>query len=268
MTEIVASGRRAGGVRADGELVSARRAVLADVDAPSLYLHLIPRELVPASLRGRIERFEWDWSTVKLDWTLDGPIPWASPEVARAPTVHVAESLEELAISTAHAAAGFLPEKPFLILGQYSMADAGRCPGGREVAWAYTRVPRRPHGDAAGELSGRWREGEAERFAERIERRIEELAPGFQSLVRGRRLLMPDDLERLDSNLVGGALNGGTAQLHQQLIFRPLPGLGRPETPLRGLYLASSSAHPGGGVHGGPGAIAARAALRAGHLRR
>ncbi len=262
VSAILTRGRRADGVAVEGEELTARRAVLADVDAPSLYLKLLPRSLVPGEVLRRIERFEWDWATVKLDWTLNGPVPWSAPDARRAPAVHVADSLEELTLTSAQSAAGLLPGKPFLIVGQYALADPTRCPAGREVAWAYTRVPRRAHGDAAGELSGSWRDGEAERFADRMEQRIEDLAPGFRSLVRGRRLLMPDDLERLDSNLAGGALNGGTAQLHQQLVFRPIPGLGRPETPFRRLYLCSASAHPGGGVHGGPGAIAARAAVR------
>src|SRR5439155_2790006 len=92
---------------------------------------------------------------------------------------------------------------------------------------------------------------------------IEALAPGFRSLIRGRPVFTPVTFERANRNLVGGALNGGTAQLHQQLVFRPLPGLARPETPVAGLYLGSASAHPGGGVHGGPGANAAAAALAA-----
>jgi phytoene dehydrogenase-like protein len=262
-------GRRATGVRTEaGGGFTAARAVLADIDAPTLYLRLIPRELVPARVLDRLERFEWDWATVKLDWTLERPIPWSSPEARRAPTVHVAESLEELALTTAECAAGLLPRRPFLIFGQYSPADPSRCPPGREVAWAYTRIPHWPRGDAAEELSGDWQDGEAERFAERMEQRVENLAPGFRSLVRGRHLLMPAAFERLDSNLVGGALGGGTAQLHQQLVFRPFAGLGRPETPVRRLYLASASAHPGPGVHGGPGAIAARAALRADRVLR
>jgi phytoene dehydrogenase-like protein len=268
VTSILARDGRAAGVRAAGEVFGARRAVLADVDAVSLYSSLVPLDAVPATLRSRLRRFEWDWGTVKLDWTLDGAVPWAMPEAARAPTVHVGDSLEELALSTAQSAAGFLPEKPFLIFGQYAEADPSRCPEGKEVAWCYTRIPRLVRGDAAGELSGEWREGEAERFAERVERRLEELAPGFRGLVRGRHLMMPADLQERNSNLVGGAVNGGTAQLHQQLLFRPVSGLGRPETPLRRLYLASASAHPGGGVHGGPGANAARAALGADRLAR
>jgi phytoene dehydrogenase-like protein len=95
-----------------------------------------------------------------------------------------------------------------------------------------------------------------------MEERVEALAPGFRALVRQRRVLSPADLEAADENLRGGSLSGGTSQLHQQLVFRPIPGLGRPETHVKGLYLCSASAHPGGGVHGAPGAIAARAALR------
>src|SRR5690606_29704334 len=112
-----------------------------------------------------------------------------------------------------------------------------------------------------------WDPEEVAAFVRRMEGEMERHAPGFTDLVGARHVLAPADFERRDANLVGGAVNGGTAQLHQQLVFRPIPGLGRTETPIRGLYLASASAHPGGGVHGGPGANAARAAL-SGPLRR
>jgi phytoene dehydrogenase-like protein len=106
----------------------------------------------------------------------------------------------------------------------------------------------------------------------RIEAVLDKHAPGFTDLVLARRVMAPADLEATEGNLVGGAVNGGTANIHQQLIFRPVPGLARAETPIDGLYLASASAHPGGGVHGAPGANAARAALKraapAGRLRR
>jgi phytoene dehydrogenase-like protein len=101
----------------------------------------------------------------------------------------------------------------------------------------------------------------AERQAERVEALIEARAPGFGDTVLARRVQSPADLHSSDVNLVGGAIGGGTSNIHQQLVFRPVPGLGRAETPVDGVYLASSSAHPGGGVHGGPGANAARAAL-------
>jgi phytoene dehydrogenase-like protein len=163
---------------------------------------------------------------------------------------------------------GLLPAKPFLVMGQYATVDPTRSPPGTDTAWAYTHVPRAVRGDAGGDgLTGAWADGDGERLAERIEGRIEALAPGFRGLIRARHVLTPPDFERADPNLVLGSMHAGTAQLHQQAIFRPTPGRGRPETPVAGLYLASASAHPGGGVHGGPGAIAARAAI-AGAMRR
>src|SRR4051794_35568292 len=140
--------------------------------------------------------------------------------------------------------------------------DGTRAPAGKETAWAYAHVPQRVRGDAdADGLTGAWDARETEVFAARMEERVEALAPGFRSLVRARHVMAPPALERANRNLVGGAINGGTAQLHQQLVFRPVPGLARPGTPVRGLYLASASAHPGGGVHGACGANAAKAAL-------
>jgi phytoene dehydrogenase-like protein len=147
--------------------------------------------------------------------------------------------------------------------------DPTRSPAGTEAAWAYTHVPQRTRGDAGDDgLTGRWDETETERFVARMEQRIEAIAPGFRASVRGRHVLAPPDFERHNPSLVGGAINEGTAQLHQELVLRPVPGLGRAETPVRGLYLASASAHPGGGVHGAPGANAARAALAHDRLRR
>ena len=130
-------------------------------------------------------------------------------------------------------------------------------------------MPQRVVRDAGDDgLRGTWDESERERFADRMQARIERLAPGFGSRIRARRVLGPRELEARDANLVGGAINGGTSALHQQLVFRPVPGAGRAETGIGGLYLASASAHPGGGVHGAPGMNAARAALAHDRTRR
>jgi phytoene dehydrogenase-like protein len=135
--------------------------------------------------------------------------------------------------------------------------------------WAYTHVPQEVRHDAGDEgITGAWGYDDAERMADRMQRRIETYAPGFADRIIARRILTPPELERRDASLVGGAINGGTSDLHQQLIFRPFPGFRRASTPIRGLFLASSSAHPGGGVHGAPGNNAARAVLRAHRLRR
>jgi phytoene dehydrogenase-like protein len=123
-------------------------------------------------------------------------------------------------------------------------------------------VPQRVRGDAGGSLAGRWDAAETEGFTARVEAEIERRAPGFGALIRARHVFTPPKLEAANSNLVGGAVNQGTAQIHQQVIFRPAPGLGRAETPIEGLFLSGASAHPGGGVHGAAGANAARAALR------
>lgn len=247
VTEVLVRGGRAAGVRAaDGEAIAASRAVLADTTAPALFTRMLPPEH-----RRELPRFQFDTSTVKVEWALDAPIPWTNPDVARAGTVHVTSGIDHLTHVTAEIVSHRIPERPFLVLGQYSMADPTRMPPGKESAWAYTHAPQ-----------GSWDEAMRDEFVGRMEAEVERLAPGFSKLILARYVQTPVDLERHDRNLEGGAINAGTAQLHQQVIFRPSPGaLGRPETHVPGLYLASASAHPGGGVHGGPGSNAARAAL-------
>jgi phytoene dehydrogenase-like protein len=229
VTEVVVRRGRAVAVRtADGTEVDASRAVVADVPAPHLYLDLL-------GLDFDTRRFALDPATVKVDWNLDGPVPWTAPHAGRAGTVHLAESVDALTRVSADLATGRMPKDPFLVFGQQSMTDPTRMPPGKETAWAYTHVPVELGPAPAGKL------------ADRMEAVVEAHAPGFRALVRGRHV----------QSLPPGAVNGGTAQLHQQLLFRA-----GPRTPVRGLYLGSASAHPGGGVHGACGANAARAALR------
>lgn len=272
VTKVLVRGGRAVGVRlADGEEIGAP-AVLADVGAPQLFLDLVGPEHLPDRLLGDLKtRFQYDNATVKVDWALDGPVPWSVASVGDAGTVHLTSGMEALTAATTDLEQGIIPEEPFLILGQYSRADPTRQPPGHETMWAYTHVPRKPNPtrpDRAGELTGSWQRDELERFADRMEGIVEDHAPGFRARIVGRHLLGPREMQQRDRNLVWGAINGGTAKISQQLVFRPTPGTGRPETPVRGLYLASASAHPGGGVHGGPGHIAARAHLAHRRARR
>jgi phytoene dehydrogenase-like protein len=239
VSAVEVSGGRAHGVRVvGGERVQARRAVIADVNAPTLYEGLLPRGGGPSV---SLKRFQPDSPTVKVDWALDRPIPWLHPDARRAGTVHVSDGMDGLSAAASDIARGRVPEAPFVILGQYSMVDPSRMPAGKESAWGYTHVPE----------GTRWRAGELERFVETTEAQVERMAPGFRDSILDRHVL----------DLPGGVVNLGTAQVHQQLVFRPIPGLGRPETPVDGLYLGSAAAHPGGGVQGGPGHNAARAAL-------
>ena len=261
---LVAGGRATGVVVAGGEEVRARRAVLADTHVLDLYEHLVGAEHLPAKVVDALDRFQHGSGTIKLDWALSGPIPWIDESARRAGTVHVAHSLDELTTTATELATDRIPARPFLLIGQMTTTDPTRSPPGTESAWAYTHVPQETKADAGPDgLTGRWDGPELATFAARMEARIEELAPGFGDLVLARHVVGPHELEASNANLRGGDIGGGTAQLHQQLLWRPLGGAGhgRAETPIRGLYLASSSAHPGGAVHGACGANAARAAV-------
>lgn len=252
VTGIEVAGGRATGVRlADGEVIRARHAVLADVPAPTLYRSMISPEHLPPRLLQDLEKFQWDNGTVKVDWALSAPVPWTQPDVRGSGTVHLGADLDGLTRYGASLAVGDVPEKPFMLFGQMATADPSRCPEGSEVAWGYTHVPwGRP-------LSGQ----DVQRVVDRMEAAVERAAPGFTGNILGRYVAGPVELEATNPSLVRGAINSGTTAMHQQLFFRPIPGLGRPETPIRGLYLASASAHPGGGVHGACGGNAARVAI-------
>ncbi|GGV21071.1 dehydrogenase [Actinomadura cremea] len=263
VTSVIVREGRALGVRtADGEPIRAGKAVLADVSAPALYGGLVGWEHLPARLREQMRRFDWDPATFKVDWALSGPIPWTSPGAARAGTVHLAPDMDALTRYGADLATGRVPAEPFALLGQMTTADPARSPAGTESVWAYTHVPHRVRGDAGPDgITGAWDERERAAFAGRLEGIVERLAPGFRDRIAARRIVAPPDFAARNASLPGGALNGGSSLPHQQLVFRPVPGLGRAETSVAGLFLASASAHPGGGVHGGCGTNAARAAL-------
>ena len=265
----VSSGRVTGVLVGDSERHTARHAVIANVVAPHLYGGLLREEDVPTRTRKAMRKFQLDPSTVKVDWALDSPVPWVTPPPYDPGTVHVADSVEQMSEALSQVAANAIPARPFMLTGQMTKADPTRSPAGTEAMWAYTHVPQEATRDAGdGGIRGTWDSDDVERFADRMQDRMEEAAPGFTSRIVARRVLGPREMEAKDANLVGGAVNGGTSQLHQELIFRPIPGLGRAETQIKGLYLGSASAHPGGGVHGAPGMNAARAAVAHRRLRR
>jgi len=266
---VIVRNGRAVGIEVAGDRVAATRAVLADTDVVALYRHLVGAAHLPARTMDRLNRFERGPGTVKVDWALGRPIPWRDAAVRGAGTVHLADSSQELTFTAAELVTGLVPAKPFMLLGQMTTSDPSRSPDGTEAAWAYAHVPQEVRGDAGPDgITGKWNERETEAFVLRMEDRIEAHAPGFRDRILARHVMSPPELEEANENLVLGDLSGGTAQLHQQLVFRPVLGLGRAETPVKALYLASSSAHPGAGVHGACGANAARAALLHDRLRR
>jgi phytoene dehydrogenase-like protein len=212
-------------------------------------------EALPSRYTAALRRYRPGPATLKLDWALDGPIPWTAPQAREAGTVHVGGSAAEVLESTSMN--GSLPERPFMLLGQQSLADPSRAPAGKHTAWAYTHGPQ----------SGVDWPAEQDRHVERMEAQIERFAPGFRDLILARHVLGPAELEARNANLIGGDVGGGSYSL-DQLIFRPVPSLSPYRTPLRGLYLGSAATFPGGAVHGVPGRAAARVALAEARIRR
>jgi phytoene dehydrogenase-like protein len=237
-----------------GEVSTGRRvAALAELgaDRPAIF-DVSPRSLLeiaggafPSGYRRRLERFRYGPGVFKLDWALDGPIPWRAVECASAATVHLGATLEEIAASEREPWRGGISERPFVLLAQQTLFDPSRAPEGKHTAWAYCHVPN----------------GSTVDMTERIEAQVERFAPGFRELVIGRSALGPVEMEAHNANYVGGDINGGVADLRQTLagpVLRASPYA----SPLPGVFLCSASTPPGGGVHGMCGFHAARAAMR------
>jgi phytoene dehydrogenase-like protein len=220
----------------------AARAVLFDT-TPRAVVAIAGDRLPPRTRRG-YEAFRYGSGVFKVDWALDGPIPWTADGLRRAGTVHLGGTLEEIAQSESEVAAGRHPERPFTLVAQYHPWDPSRAPAGKTTAWAYCHVP------AGSDVD----------MTDRIEAQIERFAPGFRDLILARATHSPAQMEAHDANYIGGDINAGISDIRQTL-FRPVPGLD-PYHAGPGLYLCSSSTQPGGGVHGMSGYHAARSALR------
>jgi phytoene dehydrogenase-like protein len=240
------------GVRLAGGDTLAAGIVVADVMPGALAV--LAADAVPDSYARALRRYRPGPATLKVDWALDGPIPWTAPEARLAGTVHVGGDEADVLDSTSLARG--LPDRPFMLLGQQSIADPSRAPAGKHTAWAYT------HGPQAIDWAA-----EVEAHVERMEARLESFAPGFRDLILARHVLAPHDLQARNPNLIGGDVGGGSYAL-DQVIFRPVPSLIPYRTPLRGLYLCSAATFPGGAVHGVPGRAAARLAMAEERLAR
>lgn len=231
------------GVRVrDVSEVPRTRAVLFDV-TPRQLLEIAGDHFTERYKRG-LGRYRYGPGVFKVDFALDGPIPWTAKECLRAGTVHVGGAFDDVAAGEAAVGRGEHPKKPFLLLAQQSLFDPTRAPEGKHTVWAYCHVPN----------------GSTFDMTERIEAQIERFAPGFRKRILAKTTAGPADLERQNANLVGGDINGGYMNL-RQLFTRPTPRPNPYGTPAKGLYICSSSTPPGGAVHGMCGYFAARAAL-------
>jgi phytoene dehydrogenase-like protein len=219
------------------------RVVLFDTSPDQLLR--IAGEALPPGYRRRLGRYRFGPGVFKLDWALDGPIPWRDPRCREASTVHVGGSLEEIRASEHDMYRGRHSERPFLILCQQSEFDPSRAPQGRHTGYAYCHVP---HGSTLDRTQV-------------IEAQVERFAPGFRDRILARHAMGPPWLSRYDANFVGGAIAGGVADAFQ-LFTRPVARLDPYSTPNPRLFLCSASTPPGGGVHGMCGYWAARSAFR------
>jgi phytoene dehydrogenase-like protein len=226
---------------------------LADLPPARVYLFdtspgqlaTIAEPILPARYVRRLRRYRYGPGAFKLDWALDGAIPWSDPRCLEASTVHVGGTLEDIAAAEAAVWRGDHSERPFVLVCQQSQFDPSRAPPGQHTGYAYCHVP----------------SGSTVDLTAHIERQIERFAPGFRERILGRHVTTPADFERDNPNYVGGAITGGAADL-SQLFTRPVARWNPYTTPNRRIFLCSASTPPGGGVHGMCGYHAARAALR------
>jgi phytoene dehydrogenase-like protein len=239
ISDALAGCLRAGG----GTIITGSRAASLP-DAPLVMCDITPRQLLaiggdrfPEPFRRALASLRYGPGVYKLDWALDAPIPWRAAECARAGTVHLGGTFDEIAEWEAH-----FTGRPFVLLAQPSLFDPTRAPAGRHTAWAYCHVPN----------------GSTLDMTDAIERQVERFAPGFRDRILARHVFTPAKLEAYNANLVGGDIGGGAMSLGQ-LMFRPTARLYR--TPLQNVFLCSSSTPPGGGVHGMCGYLAVKAAV-------
>jgi phytoene dehydrogenase-like protein len=217
------------------------RCVLFDL-TPQQLLRIVGSRF-PASFQNKLTKYRYGPAAFKIDWALDGAVPWRAVECTQAATVHLGGSLAEIAASEKAVWEGKCTDKPYVLVAQPSLFDSSRAPQGKHTLWAYCHVPNNSTID----------------MTERIENQLERFAPGFRSRILARSVMPPAQLELHNANLVGGDINGGAATINQ-LFTRPT--FRTYSTPLADIYICSSSTPPGGGVHGMCGYHAAHAALR------
>ncbi len=220
----------------------------------TVFLDLTPRQALkvvgdkmPLEFRRQLGLYRYGPASFKIDWALDGPIPWKAPECAQAGTVHLGGTLEELIDSENKPINGEIPDRPFVLVVQQSAFDSTRAPEGKHTGWAWCHVPLGCKEDMTG----------------RIEAQIERFAPGFRDLILARASIKATEMSAHNANLVEGDIGGGTVDI-RQLFLRPTPRINPYTTPMKGVYLCSSSTPPGPGVHGMCGYNAAQTALHDG----
>lgn len=270
--EIVFNGEgpkaRAIGVRAGGQLVHARQAVVCNVTPSQLYGRLWPS--APAAVQERARGYRFGRGGMQIHFALRGQPRWKTPELGRVPLVHLTESMEEVCLSVVTASNGLLPARPTLAIGQPTVVDPSRAPADGSILWVQMQeLPVRIRGDAGGTIEvpadGAWTPAVREAMADRVQQRLEQVMPGLGAQVVGRKAISPADLEALNCNLVGGDPYAGVCSPDQFFWMRPFAstaGARGHQTPCRNLYQIGASTHPGPGLGAGSGYLVAQTLSR------
>ncbi len=257
---------RAVGVRlAGGQTLTAKKAVLANVNVRRLFESLVDPTVVNHGYLNRVRRFRFGPGTMMIHLALSGPVPWVSPDVARSMYVHIGPYVDEVSRTYQQAVSRYLPDSPLLVVGQQSQWDRSRAPGRAHTLWIQVRaVPGHPVGDAAGTIAvGDWTQM-GPLYAQRVLDKMEPYAPGLNNQILGMTVMTPQDLENDNPNLVAGDSISGSHHLDQFYFLRPIPGWSRYRTPVPGLWVVGASTWPGGGLNAVSGYLAAQALLKGG----
>lgn len=269
---LVENGRATGVRLASGATVAARH-VVANVTPTQLYGRLLSEADAPAAVRENGRRFRYGRGEMQIHFALDEPPRWDGDErLAGTAVVHLTPGLDGVSRAVNEAERGLLPTEATVVVGQPLAVDPSRAPAGKSILWIQLQeLPRRPKGDATGEIdvgNGTWTEELKERYADRIQARISRHVPNLESALLNRVVLSPADIERANVNLVGGDVYSGSCALDQNLLWRPRPGLPGHRTAVADLYHIGASTHPGPGLGAGSGTIVAHDLLRENRTRR
>lgn len=258
---ILVRGGRAAGVRlAGGEEIAAAKSVVASVAPGQLYGRLLGED-APAPERRAVKSYRHGRGDFQLHYALDRPVKWKTAGLEKVALVHLTDGIDAVSKSHNEATRGLLPETPTLCVGQPSVLDPSRCPDGKAILWIQVPdAPRFIKGDAAGGIAtaGEWDETVREAFADRIEAILCNHIEDFKETVLARRAYSPADLAALNVNLVGGDPYGGACTIDQFFLWRPFPGTVNHRTAVKGLYHIGASTHPGPGLSGASGYLAAK----------
>ncbi|HTW86601.1 MAG TPA: NAD(P)/FAD-dependent oxidoreductase [Candidatus Binataceae bacterium] len=272
--QVVVRGGRAVGVRTAAGEFQARRAVICCVTPHQLYQKLLDRAVVPDWVADSVNRFRYGRGDMQIHLALSEPPQWPGGDerFLRTAMVHVSAGINGVSRAVNEAERGLLPADPTVVVGQPTAIDKSRAPAGSWIIWIQMQeMPNHPIGDAAGEIqstNGTWTPELRERFADRVIAKLARQIPNLPGAIRKRIVFSPADLEAANPNLVGGDPYAGGCTPNQFFIFRPLPGVPRHRTPVRGLYHIGASTHPGPGLHGASGLLVAKELLGARRVRR